>query len=599
MPLNPDQIQKNALVLLENKPNVSDNEYIHHLEETVGHLLKVIEDFQGNHGHFSYNNSDDSQQQPQHQSAHHFETYFKTSNTLIAILDQNCCFIDANPAFINTLGYSINDLNSIVIADIVHFSEKRLFKDISSLTESIINQNNLIPFASKNNQQVWLNCFTTPFLEGSSYIFYGQLRNTDFLLTDIKKTEITNRPLNTEYLNYELKKANIRMHFINAELLKAKSKAEESDRLKSSFLANMSHEIRTPMNGIIGFANLLASENLDIEKKQHYISIINSSAGQLLTIISDIIDISKIEAGQLDIVNSSFNVNDIIEDIRVQFENEIISKNKTEVELETDTPSHGQIINSDVVRIKQIMSNLVGNAIKFTHKGFVKFGYQIEEQNLIFYVEDSGKGISKDQLEVIFERFRQEDTSNTKEYGGTGLGLSISKALVEKLGGELNVKSIKGKGTSFYFNIPIKKKQQPENESIVKTNDIESINWQGKSILVVEDTDITRVLLNEILEPTHVEINLTDLGLEAIEICKNKLPDLVLMDIQLPDISGFEATVKIKKFAPNLPIIAQTAYAMSSDDALAKSHGCNDYIAKPYNRKKLLLLIDKYLNQSP
>jgi signal transduction histidine kinase len=381
----------------------------------------------------------------------------------------------------------------------------------------------------------------------------------------------------------------------NNELALAKSKAEESERLKNSFLTNMSHEIRTPMNGIIGFANLLGSSEVTPEKKDHFIGIINSSANQLLTIISDIIDISKIEAGQLDIEENKFELNPLIINLKEQFDIEKARKGKGHLQLIAETPDPNTLVVSDEIRIKQVFSNLLNNAIKFTEKGYIKFGYFYKKDDLVYFVEDSGKGIPQEHLGIIFEHFRQGADSNTREYGGTGLGLTISKALVEKMGGTISVKSELGKGSVFYFTTRGKPFKNGFSTNMEKESSGSELDLSHMTILVVEDMDIARLLIHEIFQPTGANLIMTDMGREAIMICKENCPDLVLMDIQLPDINGYEATKEIRKFAPKLPIIAQTAYAMPGDQALATKAGCNGYIPKPYNRSMLLQMIKKYV----
>ena len=414
----------------------------------------------------------------------------------------------------------------------------------------------------------------------------------------ILENEKSLKESNEEYLalNEELHAANNKMYKINQELIAAKLKAEESDHLKTAFLANMSHEIRTPMNGIIGFTNLLSDEELTKEKREHYIEIINNSAKQLLTIISDIIDIAKIEAGQIDIIIKSFEINPLLLELQEQFETEKTKKDKENIDIVCDIPYSSFKITSDEVRIKQILTNLLSNALKFTSQGYIKFGYTYENDQLLFYVEDSGKGISKENIDIIFNRFRQEEDSHIREFGGTGLGLSISKALVEKLGGKIWVRSEKNKGSIFYFSVStdaiVEEPETPMKEQIIENLP----NWKDKTILLVEDMEITQILINEIVEPTGANILITDSGLEAIDICRNKNPDLILMDIQLPDLNGYDVTKTIRTFNLKVPIIAQTAYAMSGDDIKAIEAGCNDYISKPYKRIKLINMMNKYLN---
>lgn len=386
---------------------------------------------------------------------------------------------------------------------------------------------------------------------------------------------------------------------IEIELKNSKEKAEESDKLKSAFLANMSHEIRTPMNGILGFTSLLNNQKLSEEKKKKYINIINSSSEQLLAIINDIIEISKIEAGQIKIINRKTNLNALLDSLYSQFDVERKFKKKQDIRFTLSKglkDSESDILTDDI-RLKQILLNLLSNAFKFTDKGNIEFGYRKENSSLLFYIKDSGVGISKDKQDIIFERFRQEDETHTRKFGGTGLGLAISKALSKLLGGEIWVESKKWQGATFFFTI----KYNPI--PIIKTRPVETkfkseYQWKDKKILIVEDTEYAQQYLEEILDGTEVSYISVENGNEAIKACKEN-PDinLILMDIQLPDISGYETTKKIKEFMPDVKVIAQTAYGMSGDQEKAFNAGCDDYIAKPIIHNILLNKINKFLGE--
>ncbi|UCH13614.1 MAG: PAS domain S-box protein [Bacteroidales bacterium] len=385
--------------------------------------------------------------------------------------------------------------------------------------------------------------------------------------------------------------------FYETELIKAKEKAEESDRLKSAFLANMSHEIRTPMNGILGFSKML-EENLLVEKRKQYINYVNSSVNQLLSIINDIIDFSKIEAGQLGINMNEFNLNNLIDDLYAQFESERIAQGKNNLELSfskrlDDSDCH---IKGDVVRIKQVLSNLLNNAIKFTHEGKVEFGCELVNHDTVkIFVKDTGIGITKSKQKIVFEKFRQEDESFTRQYGGTGLGLAISKGLIELMGGEIGVESDKSKGSLFYFTMPYKRSDQVSKEVSIVDSD-EEYDWSNKTILIVEDDLMGCEYLKEIMEPTNVKILLVENGLEAINKVKsNKNINLVLMDLRIPKMDGYTATSEIKKLNPELPVIAQTANALPEDKIRAEKAGCEDFITKPIKRLEFLSTVNKYI----
>ncbi len=377
----------------------------------------------------------------------------------------------------------------------------------------------------------------------------------------------------------------------------SKIKAEESDRLKSAFLANMSHEIRTPLNGIIGFAQLLKKTIPANEKNSKFIDIINDNSKILLNIINDIIDLSKIESNQLDIYENPFEVNAVLYELYEIFSKELLTQEKEKIKLNINIPVDSCVINSDKDRFVQIFNNFLSNAVKFTNEGYIEYGYSFSKNNKIqFYIKDTGIGIPREKIDVIFERFTQIDYTVSRKYGGTGLGLAITKQLVKLLGGEIYVESEVEKGSAFYFNIPYEISNVKNLEIIENKEDALVIDWSDKTILVVEDEYINFSLIEEILQGFNPNIVHTYDGKEAIEIIK-KAPkiDLILMDIKLPEISGLEVTKIIKSINSNIPIIAQTAYAMNEDKLKCYEYGCDDFIAKPIDDQELVFLIKKYL----
>lgn len=383
---------------------------------------------------------------------------------------------------------------------------------------------------------------------------------------------------------------------VEKELIAAKNKAEESDRLKSAFLTNMSHEIRTPMNGILGFTDLLKTPKLTGEEQQAFIDIIEKSGARMLNIINDIINISKIESGPVELSVSVVNVNEQVEDIHNFFKPEAEQK-KLDISFKNALPSTEANIKTDRGKINAILSNLVKNALKFTPKGSVELGYEKRGKFLEFFVTDTGTGISREQKEFIFERFRQGSESLTRNYEGAGLGLAISKAYVEMLGGKIWLESKIRKGSTFRFTIPyldgIEKKEQ------LQTVAEEEIRPIGKlRILVVEDDNISRMLLEIVIKPLASNFYQAITGHEAIEICRNNPDiDLVLMDIQIPNIDGYEATRQIRAFNKKVVIIAQTAFTLPGDRKKVIEAGCNDYISKPIDKALLMNLINKYFEK--
>ncbi len=368
---------------------------------------------------------------------------------------------------------------------------------------------------------------------------------------------------------------------IESELILAKDKAEENTRLISAFLANMSHEIRTPMNGILGFLELLKNVNLSISEKENYIEIINKSGNRLLNTINDIIEISKIEAGYLPIYNSEIIVSELIHDHILFFNPQAKEKGLT-LELKNQLVPD-LIIYSDKQKLDAIITNLIRNAIKFTCQGTIEMGCSYYEETLHLSFKDTGIGIPKNKLEIIFERFMQANQSLNRSHEGYGLGLSIIKAYVKRLNGTIQLNSISGIGSTFSVSIPCKQ--------ITKTIQIPEPITKKKSlnILIAEDDQASYIFLELILKAEGHQLTRGFNGKEAVNIyIQNQHFDIILMDLKMPIMDGYEATSTIRKLNPNIPIIAQTANALNSDAENAFKAGCNDYITKPINKTELI-----------
>lgn len=392
------------------------------------------------------------------------------------------------------------------------------------------------------------------------------------------------------------------------ELKLALVKATESDRLKSAFLATMSHELRTPLNAIIGFSDIISDE-LAIEDILSFNKNINSSGYHLLSIVEDLFDITLIETGEIKIHLEKENLFSILKEVHEIITIEQVKTNKNHINIQKKIPSEGVDleINTDASKLKQILINLLKNALKFTHDGHIHYGFEFEQTQtkteLKFFVEDTGIGIPKSKQELIFDIFRQVEDSHTREYGGTGIGLSISKKLCELLGGEIWLESDEGKGSVFYFTIPIEGKEVPaEIKEVVEKIQIESveesiIETEQKIILIVEDVEESSELLKILIEGVGYKTLWAKNGKEAVDFCiQNSTINLVVMDINMPIMNGYKATIEIKKFRPNLPIIAQTAYAIAGDKEKAFDAGCDDYISKPIKKKELIGKIENLLN---
>lgn len=389
-----------------------------------------------------------------------------------------------------------------------------------------------------------------------------------------------------------LRDVNERKNF-EIQLKKAKEKAEQSDRLKTAFLNNISHEIRTPMNAIIGFSSLLSASSESREEQESFISLIQDSSYQLLSIINDIVDISSIEAGTIKKKITSLNLNAALRNLHSQFNLKTPDRDIS-LNLITELTDDRSVIETDQTRLKQIVSNLLDNAFKFTNQGKIDFGYTLRKEYLEFFVSDTGIGINREFHQEIFKSFFQVETSLNRLSGGTGLGLSICKAYAELLGGRIWLDSMPGKGSTFYFTIPYVPVEQPVSDKPDKIKQKMLNLAYIPTILIVEDDENNTLLIQSILKEYNLNILTANNGLDAVEICRqaNKI-DVVLMDLKMPFMDGYTATSKIKELLPDLPVIAQTAYHNESEKAI--SHGFDDFIAKPFDRQQLLTKISEYI----
>jgi len=395
-------------------------------------------------------------------------------------------------------------------------------------------------------------------------------------ITDRKKVEIELLRQNKEYA------------VLNEELKQAKEKAEESDRLKTEFLQNLSHEIRTPMNGILGFSELLDSPDVSDENKKLFIKMIRTSGNQLLRIIDDIIEISKLDIKQVDVVNKKVCINNLLLEVFTNFDNKAKEKNIS-LYLKKELIDKDSIIYTDETKLIKILNNLIENALKFTDEGFIEIGYKIlnntKDYFIQFYIKDTGTGISKDKQEIIFNRFSQGKTNG--RLGGLGLGLSIAKKNTELLGGEIKVESDENKGAVFYVTIPFNPVYN-RKISYKKTN----------KILIVEDEEINYLFLETLIKSKLKDFMIIHAknGIEAIEFCK-KNPEIkiVFIDLKLLEAEGSGIVKQIKKLCMQIPIIAQAAYATNENRDRALNSGCNDFITKPLSKDIVYGILEKYL----
>ena len=389
----------------------------------------------------------------------------------------------------------------------------------------------------------------------------------------------------------QLKQIEQELIFKNKELLIAKEKAEESDNLKTEFLNNMSHEIRTPMNGILGFSEMLNEPDIDIQKRSNFVNIIQSSGYQLLHIIDDILEISRLGTKQVKVIEEEVCINDVLLELFSIFDIKA-KENKTPLYLKKALSDKESTVISDKTKLNKVLSNLLENALKFTNNGFIEFGYTLKNNKteLEIYVKDTGIGIKPEKQELIFKRFAQAEKELAKKVGGLGLGLSIAKENTELLGGKITVKSEIMEGATFFVNIPFK--------PIYTITKIEENN-NKYIILIVEDEEVNYIYLETILKDImklNCDILHAKNGREAIDICQNNATiNIVLMDLKMPILNGFIATKKIREFRPNLPIIAQTAYSTNEEREEAINIGCNDFLSKPIEKDVLVSVLDKFL----
>jgi PAS domain S-box-containing protein len=392
-----------------------------------------------------------------------------------------------------------------------------------------------------------------------------------------------------------------RLKKIHEDLIKANIGAESSKKLKSTFLANISHEIRTPLNSVVGFSNLLLSNDLSNEVKEEYIEHINHNSEKLLQIIGDIIDLSRLESSQIQITYEEASLNSIVNEI-IEEARQVIRRNEKPIILNVKNhfEEFGDLIFTDRVWLKRVLNHLMDNAIKFTLDGSVEFSYSLENQNIVFRIRDTGIGINKENIGRIFEEFRQEFDGHHRPFEGLGIGLTLAKEVVERMGGKIYVQSEKGVGSEFSFSIPYRPAGSRSSRVSNPDNQVSNpIDWSTKKCLLVDDNKDVLIYLNRILVDTGVTILTARSGLEALELIKITPDiDVVLLDMQMSEMNGIEATKEIRKIRKDIPIIAQTAFIFEDDKDIILEAGCDACLIKPIRREHLLTVMSGFVKSN-
>jgi PAS domain S-box-containing protein len=446
---------------------------------------------------------------------------------------------------------------------------------------------------------------------------YEKLRREALQTKGFFETELRLRHINGQFVNLSTRSVTVKnekneiigaltisrdittLKKVHEDLVKAKVEAEAGNRLKASFLANISHEIRTPLNSVVGFANLLLANDITNDVKEEYIEHINHNSEKLLQIIGDIIDLSRLESSQIEITYEEASVNSIVNEI-VDEARKIIKRNEKSIVVNVMNmlEENGDLIFTDRIWLKRVLNHLMDNAVKFTLEGSIRLSYGREDDNLIFRVRDTGIGINKENLDHIFEEFRQEIGGHHRPFEGLGVGLTLAKEVVERMGGKIFVQSEKGIGSEFSFSIPyrpaggstrLKAKMNGSEPGRLQTN------WSKKTCLLVDDNKDVLLYLHRVLSDTGINTLTARSGMEALDVVRNNPGlDLILLDMQMPEMNGIEATKEIRKIRKDIPIIAQTAFIFEDDKDIILEAGCDACLIKPIRKDHLLTVMSSF-----
>lgn len=492
-----------------------------------------------------------------------YRTLFEAADDRIGLFTRDREPLLLNAAFYETLGYSREEFMAMDQQESIHpEDQKRLFQAGKNLFKYGFTMNE---YRVRHKEGHYMH------MSSKAVLIPGNQGEKDLVL-------------------FVIRDVSDRKKFI-MELEQAKHAAEESDKLKSAFLANMSHEIRTPMNSIVGFSNLLVTQGLDQETRNTYVHRIVRNSEHLLVLISDIIDLAKIESGQLNLVYGKISLSELMDHMREYGEEEIRRQERTSIQMNVDKADEDVELELDVVRVEQVMKNLINNAIKFTSHGSVTIGcHCLEKGNrVVLYVKDTGIGIESDHFSLIFDQFRQVDGSDTRRFGGTGLGLAICRNLVRMMGGRIWVESEPGEGALFQVELPVRRlKWKPADQTAHIPEERTPAGGDSKRILVVDDEADSADLLQDMLSAMGYQVRIALNGYEALgQIEQNFIPDLIFLDVQMPVLTGTELLHILRSRYPGIRIVAQSAHALQGDRERFLKEGFKDHLPKPFTRKKL------------
>jgi PAS domain S-box-containing protein len=540
----------------------------------------------------------------------HFEYLVKYANDIIILADGNLRIVEINDRALEEYGYSRAEITRLFLYDLIaegdydRFYERlrTLKEETSYLREGMHKRKDGSLFQVEISGR-YIDIEGIYYYQGiirditARKLIEEELKNThEELRVKYNELKASEEELTASF--EEIQSAEEELAIQNEELRTSKERAEESDRLKTAFLQNMSHEIRTPMNAIVGFSQLMEENLYNPLKIKEFSQIITNRSSDLLFLINEILEVSRIETGQIRIKEQNCDVNHLLDELYSFFVNYKNQIGKDLIKLDyRKIINHESIIATDMVKFKQIFINLIQNSLKYTLMGQVTFGYEGQENGyLVFFVSDTGIGIPEDKYKLIFERFMQINPGPDTLKEGLGLGLSIVKGLVTLLGGKIWLKSELNRGTTFYFTMPDNGASLEEKNDQFMISSKEEYFWKDKAFLIVEDEPSNQEYFKELFAGRGARVIFVSTGKEAIEVILfGSKVDLILMDIGLPDMSGLEAAKKIKAIKPYIPIIAQTAYAMENDREQSFAAGCDGYISKPIFAKNLFNLISSYV----